>query len=103
MSFQNFFTAITQPYVSTRLSRFGVASAMYLLIAMIQWMLHVTIVERLLVDPFHNIIDLCSIANISVLSLTHPLHGYYIHGKSVHGTSDTDMAQMNEYLHKEKV
>lgn len=70
---------------------------------MAQWMFHVVVIERLVLDPFHNMIDLCSIANISVLALTHPLHGYYIHGRSVHGQADTDMAEMNQFLHKERV
>ncbi|KHN84007.1 Meckelin [Toxocara canis] len=69
---------------------------------MAQWIFHVLIVERILIDPFHNIIDLCSIANISVLSLTHPLYGYYIHGRSVHGRADTDMLHMNQYLQNER-
>lgn len=30
----------------------------------LQWLLNVFIVERILLDPFHNFIDLCSIANI---------------------------------------
>ncbi|VDL77255.1 unnamed protein product, partial [Nippostrongylus brasiliensis] len=62
----------------------------------------VAIVERMITDPFHNFIDLCSIANISVLALCHPLHGYYIHGRSAHGRADTGMAEMNEFLQKER-
>ncbi|KJH52379.1 hypothetical protein DICVIV_01471 [Dictyocaulus viviparus] len=38
----------------------------------------------------------------SVLVLTHDLHGYYIHGRSVHGRADTGMAEMNEFLQKER-
>ncbi|VDM51219.1 unnamed protein product [Toxocara canis] len=84
------------------MSRFALNSCLYLVIAMAQWIFHVLIVERILIDPFHNIIDLCSIANISVLSLTHPLYGYYIHGRSVHGRADTDMLHMNQYLQNER-
>ncbi|PIO73050.1 hypothetical protein TELCIR_04991 [Teladorsagia circumcincta] len=62
----------------------------------------VAIVERIIVDHFHNFIDLCSIANISVMALTHPLHGHYIHGRSPHGRADTGMAEMNEFLQKER-
>ncbi|VDO42659.1 unnamed protein product [Onchocerca flexuosa] len=69
---------------------------------MIQWFFRITITERLLLDPFHNMIDLCSISNISVFVLTHPLHGYYIHGRSVHDRADTDMIKMNQYLHRER-
>lgn len=70
---------------------------------MVQWIFHVVVFERIFSDPFHNMIDLCSIANISVLALTHPLYGYYIHGKSVHGRADTGIAEMNRCLQKERV
>ncbi|VDK70569.1 unnamed protein product, partial [Anisakis simplex] len=92
----------TPPYVQSRLSRFAIVSVLYMVIGLLQWIVHVLIIERLIVDPFHNIIDLCSIANISVLSLTHPLYGFYIHGRSVHGRADTDMVHMNQYLQNER-
>ncbi|KAK6025717.1 hypothetical protein OSTOST_08377 [Ostertagia ostertagi] len=36
------------------------------------------------------------------MALTHPLHGHYIHGRSPHGRADTGMAEMNEFLQKER-
>ncbi|KAL6743356.1 hypothetical protein Aduo_016401 [Ancylostoma duodenale] len=87
---------------STIMTRFAVVVFFYLIIGFLQWIVQVVVVERMILDPFHNFIDLCSIANISVLSLTHPLHGHYIHGRSVHGRADTGMAEMNEFLQKER-
>uniref|UniRef100_A0A0R3RLE1 Meckelin n=1 Tax=Elaeophora elaphi TaxID=1147741 RepID=A0A0R3RLE1_9BILA len=87
---------------STTLSELAIISSIYLTISAIQWFICVTVVEQLSLDPFHNLIDLCSISNISVLVLTHPLHGYYIHGRSVHDQADTDMIRMNQYLHRER-
>ncbi|EPB67741.1 hypothetical protein ANCCEY_13168 [Ancylostoma ceylanicum] len=87
---------------STIMTRFAVVVFFYLVIGFLQWIVQVVVVERMILDPFHNFIDLCSIANISVLSLTHPLHGHYIHGRSVHGRADTGMAEMNEFLQKER-
>ncbi|VDM75826.1 unnamed protein product [Strongylus vulgaris] len=87
---------------STILSRFAVVVLFYLLVGFLQWVVQLVVVERMIQDPFHNFIDLCSIANISVLALTHPLHGHYIHGRSVHGRADTGMAEMNEFLQKER-
>ncbi|VDN19594.1 unnamed protein product [Cylicostephanus goldi] len=81
---------------------FAVVVLFYLLVGFLQWVFQLVVVERMIQDPFHNFIDLCSIANISVLALTHPLHGYYIHGRSVHGRADTGMAEMNEFLQKER-
>ncbi|ETN85262.1 hypothetical protein NECAME_06488, partial [Necator americanus] len=87
------------------MTRFAVVVSCYLFVGFLQWVVQVVVVERMILDPFHNFIDLCSIANISfcsVLSLTHPLHGHYIHGRSVHGRADTNMAEMNEFLKKER-
>ncbi|KAL3094260.1 hypothetical protein niasHS_004016 [Heterodera schachtii] len=88
--------AVDQPseVVETRMSRFAVDFSFYVAIAMGQWLFQVLIVERV-ADPFRNFMDLCSVANISVLAMTNPLRGFYIHGRSVHGFADTDMLQMN--------
>lgn len=88
-------------YVETRMSRFAVDMSFYLGIGAVQWMFQVLFIEKI-ADPFRNFMDLCSIANISVLAMTHPLHGYYIHGRSVHGLADTDMFEMNTFLQREK-
>uniref|UniRef100_A0A0K0ESR4 Meckelin n=1 Tax=Strongyloides stercoralis TaxID=6248 RepID=A0A0K0ESR4_STRER len=81
--------------------RFGIISVIYFGMLLIQWTIRVFILEPI-IDPFHNFIDLCSIANISVLSLTHSLHGYYIHGQSPHGYADTNMQEINKFLQLEK-
>uniref|UniRef100_A0A0N5CGY7 Meckelin n=1 Tax=Strongyloides papillosus TaxID=174720 RepID=A0A0N5CGY7_STREA len=81
--------------------RFAIITIIYFLVLLIQWTVSVIILEPL-IDPFHNFIDLCSIANISVLSLTTSLHGYYIHGQSPHGYADTNMQEINKFLQLEK-
>ena len=43
-----------------------------------------------------------SLANVSMLVLDSPSHGYYIHGKSVHSYSDTNMEELNRFLKKEE-
>lgn len=84
------------------MSRFAVDLVAYIIFGMAQWIIQVVVIERI-VDPFRNFMDLCSVANISVVALTHPLRGYYIHGRSVHGSADTDMSEMNAFLQREKV
>ncbi|KAI8044193.1 meckelin [Drosophila gunungcola] len=65
-------------------------AALYLLTYLLQLIGH-----RLLVaNPLQKFIDLCSLANISLFSLTEPGFGYYIHGRSPHGFADTDMSSM---------
>uniref|UniRef100_A0A7I4YZN0 Meckelin n=1 Tax=Haemonchus contortus TaxID=6289 RepID=A0A7I4YZN0_HAECO len=87
---------------STTMTKFAVVAFFYIAVGFLQWAIQVAVVERMITDPFHNFIDLCSIANISVLALTHPLHGHYIHGRSPHGRADTGMAEMNDFLQKER-
>uniref|UniRef100_A0A915CPX8 Meckelin n=1 Tax=Ditylenchus dipsaci TaxID=166011 RepID=A0A915CPX8_9BILA len=97
------FDRYNQPreYSETRMSRFAVDISFYLFIGLLQWLFQVLIIEKV-ADPFHNFMDLCSVANISVLAMTHPLRGYYIHGRSVHGLADTDMFEMNTFLQRER-
>ncbi|VDM99868.1 unnamed protein product, partial [Thelazia callipaeda] len=96
------FSDVPSSAVSTKLTNLAIISSIYLAVSIFQWIFRVIIIERLFFDPFHSMIDLCSIANISILTLTHSLHGYYIHGRSVHGEADIDMARMNRNLHKEQ-
>ena len=46
-------------------------------------------------------LDLCSVANISVLILQDSLRGYYIHGQSPSGVSDTTLHQLIQFLEEE--
>jgi len=65
-------------------------AAIYLLTYLLQVIGH----TLLLANPLQKFIDLCSLANISLFSLTEPGFGYYIHGRSPHGFADTDMSSM---------
>ena len=67
----------------------------------IQWLFTVLFYERIVEDKLRNYVDLCSVANVSVFILAHRQFGYYIHGRSVHGTSDVSLAEMYVSLQKE--
>ncbi|CAJ0935162.1 unnamed protein product, partial [Mesorhabditis belari] len=98
------FSAETPPegFLTAKVTRWAVSMFIYLTIVFLQWAISVLVIERIIIDPFHNFIDLCSVANISVFSLTHSNHGYYIHGRSIHGRADTNMREMNEFLQRER-
>ncbi|XP_065116885.1 meckelin [Paramisgurnus dabryanus] len=91
--------AYTPPY--SLILRYGVASALWLCIGLIQIMFFTVIHERFVEDKIRQFVDLCSISNISVLLLSHRCFGYYIHGRSVHGHADTNMDEMNTNLKRE--
>ncbi|XP_035893004.1 meckelin [Anopheles stephensi] len=50
--------------------------------------------DRFIENAIQQFIDVASIANISVFILSMESYGYYIHGRSPHGFSDTDMCSM---------
>ncbi|KAL7674077.1 hypothetical protein ACOME3_000356 [Neoechinorhynchus agilis] len=58
--------------------------------------------SRLIKDRFYNMIDLCSVANISILLLSERLHGYYIHGRSPHGSTDVELFEILNNFKNEK-
>jgi meckelin len=45
--------------------------------------------------------DLCSVANISLLILDQPFHGFYVHGEAPSGRSDLVMADLKAKLDAE--
>ena len=94
----------TTDYVGeqSHLLRFAVAVLLYMSIAFVQWIFFAFIYERFFGDPFGDFIDLCSMANISVMIFQSKLFGHYIHGRSVHGRSDTDMLEMHEQFKREE-
>ncbi|XP_022100949.1 meckelin-like isoform X1 [Acanthaster planci] len=86
----------------SRVLRFAVASGLYLLLSLLQWIFFAFIYERFIADSMRNFVDLCSMANISVFVLIDNTFGYYIHGRSVHGFADTDMKDMRDQLKREE-
>ena len=61
------------------------------------------IYERFAEDKLRNYVDLCSMSNVSVFILEDDQFGYYIHGRSAHGRSDTGLREMAEDLKREEV
>ncbi|XP_042317912.1 meckelin isoform X2 [Sceloporus undulatus] len=86
---------------SSRILRYGVSAALWLVIAIIQMTYFSVFYERFVEDKIRQFVDLCCMSNISVFLLSHRCFGYYIHGRSVHGHSDTNMEEMNMNLKRE--
>ncbi|XP_053104863.1 meckelin isoform X1 [Hemicordylus capensis] len=85
----------------SRILRFGVSAVLWLVIALIQVVYFSVFYERFVEDKIRQFVDLCCMSNISVFLLSHRCFGYYIHGRSVHGHSDTNMEEMNMNLKRE--
>lgn len=61
------------------------------------------IIDRFYRNSILQFVDLISLANISILVFDESCHGYYIHGRSVHGSADVNMDELNHNLKKEEV
>lgn len=93
-----------EDYVSehSRLFRFGIGGAVYLVIAIVQWLIYVIIYQRFIEDKIRQYVDFCSLTNVSVFILENDLFGYYIHGRSPHGRADATLKEMYEFLDAER-
>ncbi|XP_076869270.1 meckelin [Brachyhypopomus gauderio] len=85
----------------SRILRYGVATATWLCLGLMQVTFFSVFYERFVEDKIRQFVDLCSISNISVLLFSQRCFGYYIHGRSVHGHADTNMEEMNSNLKRE--
>lgn len=51
--------------------------------------------------PYLDFVDLCSVANISIIVFNEEMNGYYIHGKSPSGASDVGSQRLSLNLEAE--
>lgn len=80
--------------------RYFLTCSLLLIIMYLQFVVR-KVISNLKATPVQNFIDLCSIANISVMVLDEYLHGYYIHGVSPNGSAETGLDELLENLMKE--
>jgi meckelin len=73
-----------------------------LILGLIQYFAYIIFYQRIVADKIVNFVDLCSVSNISVFILDQHYHGYYIHGRSPHGTTDVNMKDILMNFHREE-
>jgi meckelin len=78
-------------------------SLCWMFVLLVQFLFRRLIYERYYRNVMLQFVDLLSLSNISLFGLDERCHGYYVHGRSVHGTADTDMDGLNSYLRQEAV
>ena len=59
------------------------------------------VIQPWMPTPTTEFLDLCSVANVSVLILQDSLRGYYIHGQSPLGKADTTLQELIRFLEEE--
>ena len=85
---------INKSTIKDKILKIAVGIIIYFLIYIIERIFNYLLYERYIKNPMQQFIDVCSIANISVFILSNESYGYYVHGRSPHGFSDTDMCSM---------
>jgi meckelin len=80
--------------------RFFVICVFYFLVVLAQF-LYKKVTYHFGSDPLDTFADLCQLSNISVFILDETLHGYYIHGRSVHPYTDVNMLKMQTNFREE--
>ena len=53
-------------------------------------------------DDLRNFVDMCSLANISILIMDEPRHGWYVHGRAPSGKGDWSASELVQKLHEEE-
>ncbi|XP_064640211.1 meckelin-like isoform X2 [Lineus longissimus] len=98
------FTIDSGTYTSphSRIFRYAIAVSVYVLTGVVQYAFFAFFYERFIEDKVQQYVDLCSVSNVSVFIMANSQYGYYIHGRSVHGTADTGMKEMYEALQREE-
>ena len=81
--------------------RLALGVAIWMAVAIVQTVFWVGLYGGMVEDKLAQFTDVCSISNISVFVMSHSNFGYYIHGKSPHGSADTDMAGLLGQLQRE--
>jgi meckelin len=82
--------------------RFALSSFLLLALALVQWLARWAFWDRFVQDRVWQFVDLLAVTNISCLLFQEQTYGYYLHGRSVHEHTDTDMLQVNRNLKREE-
>lgn len=85
----------------SKMLRFFIASMMLLSVAGVQYLINRGIVYRFVKHPLHQFLDLLSLSNHSVLILSSPYAGHYLHGRSTMPFTDVDMEHIIGQLRQE--
>jgi meckelin len=82
---------------------FAAVSFCWVIIVIAQVLFKNIIYDRFFSNRLYQFVDVLSLANTSLVLFDEPYHGYYVHGRSVHPTADTDIEELKRCLEKEAV
>jgi len=85
----------------SKILRFFIASSLLLAISGSQFLLNRCLIYRYIKHPLHQFVDLLSLSNHSLLILSSPYAGYYLHGRSTMPFTDVDMEHIIGQLRQE--
>ncbi|XP_012554486.2 meckelin isoform X1 [Hydra vulgaris] len=82
--------------------RFAVISFLFFGIAITQSIIFGIFYERFISDSLRDFVDFCSLSNISLFIMPCSQYGFYIHGRSIHGRSDTSLHELFKQFQREE-
>jgi hypothetical protein len=77
--------------------KFFMSSLIILMIGLVQWILHL-FNNWINGNALNQFKDLCTFANISLIMLDEPIHGYYLNAKAPWGSSDIPLDWLQQEL-----
>ncbi|KAJ3154854.1 Meckelin [Geranomyces michiganensis] len=88
--------------VESSVMLFALEAMIWLALAGVQILFRRLIYDRYYKSTLYNFVDVLSMANLSLVAFDELCHGYYVHGQSIHPCADTNIAELNAYLRREK-
>eukprot|EP00040_Diaphanoeca_grandis_P004958 m.30749 g.30749 ORF g.30749 m.30749 type:complete len:937 (-) comp16339_c1_seq1:466-3276(-) len=85
-----------------KMLRFGTFAILYNSLALLLWLYYKVLFGRFISPYLGAFVDLCSVANISILTMTHTNRGFYLHGRSPHNESEVSLMEMKDLLRREQ-
>lgn len=84
--------------------RFANTTTWWLVLATGYWLWTWAVRDRFITEPPHEmLVDLCTMAKVSVFILDAQHHGYYLHCRSPYQHADGDMVELADQLRKEEM
>ena len=81
---------------------FAIDALIFVTVLLLQVLWKSAFFTRFFGHPLYQFIDLMSLSNVSLFILDRQFRGFYVHGRSVHPYSDTDLNEMSNNLKREE-
>lgn len=96
------FTLLVDLGIPYKILTFAYTAFLWLIFMLAEWIFMTFVKWGIMGNPFTNFLDLCAMANCSVIMMVSNSYGYYLHGRSVHVHADENMMALHDQLSQEQ-